>query len=126
MQQNYLTYYQLLEVSVDATTEQIIAAYKEKAKKYHPDKNQGTEAANRMFQLLTDARDWLTDPIKRKQYNEIIGITAKPEPQPKIIYKQITKTVTKPSKPDNVELAGAAVVGGLVGLLIGVLFSDEE
>lgn len=123
MQQNYLTYYQLLEVSVDATTEEIIKAYKQKTLSYHPDRNHGSDVANRMLQLLNDAKEWLTDSAKRKQYDEIAGIKPRAEPQPRVIYKT-AETVRIGSSKE--ELLGTALFAGAVGVLVGILLSGEE
>lgn len=58
-------YYTLLGLSKGATMEEIEKAYKEKAQWYHPDRG-GNE---HLFKLLNDARQTLTDPIKRRLYD---------------------------------------------------------
>lgn len=119
-QNNYLTYYQLLGIDVKATTEQIITAYREKMLKYHPDKNHDSEVSNRMVQLLNDAKDWLTDPVKRKQYDQLIGVAPRPEPPPKVVYRDRIHRVNT-NKSDG----GALIAAGVVGLLVGVLLSND-
>ncbi|WP_029522186.1 DnaJ C-terminal domain-containing protein [Persephonella sp. KM09-Lau-8] len=59
--------YQLLGVARDATPEEIKKAFREKARKYHPDIN--PEYAE-IFKQITHAYDILSDPIKRKKYDE--------------------------------------------------------
>jgi curved DNA-binding protein CbpA len=69
-QQSDTDYYELLQVSVNADTEIIKAAYRRLAFRYHPDRNPGNETARRMMVLLNEARDILTDPQRRAAYDE--------------------------------------------------------
>jgi curved DNA-binding protein CbpA len=64
-------YYELLDISEDATPEQIEKAYKRMASKHHPDKNLGneTEAAERFKEIKT-AYECLSDPERRAAYDE--------------------------------------------------------
>jgi len=61
-------YYELLEVSEDASQEQIKKAYRKKAKKYHPDSN-SEEADEEKFKKINKAYDVLSDEEKRKKYD---------------------------------------------------------
>ena len=63
-------YYKLLSVSETADTVEIKRSFRLLAKKYHPDKN-SSESAKEYFQLLNEAYQILTDPIKREQYDII-------------------------------------------------------
>jgi len=60
--------YKVLEVSRDATTDQIKSAYHRLALKWHPDKNE-SENAQEMFLLIKRAYDILVNPTKRKKYD---------------------------------------------------------
>lgn len=64
-------YYKILGVSKSATTEEIKKAYRKLAVKYHPDKNQGNKAAEEKFKEANEANDVLSDPEKRKKYDEL-------------------------------------------------------
>ena len=64
-------YYKILGVSKTATTEEIKKAYRKLAVKYHPDKNQGNKAAEEKFKEANEANDVLSDPEKRKKYDEV-------------------------------------------------------
>lgn len=122
MSQNYLTYYGLLGVEASATTEQILNAYREKTKKFHPDKNNGSEVSNEMFRYLKQAKECLIDPVERKHYDELIGVKPKPEPQPKVIYRD---RIVKANNTGNSDVTGKVITAGLVGLLVGVLLNSE-
>lgn len=64
-------YYKILGVSKTATTEEIKKAYRKLAVKYHPDKNQGNKGAEEKFKEANEANDVLSDPEKRKKYDEL-------------------------------------------------------
>jgi DnaJ-class molecular chaperone len=62
-------YYILLGISSTATAHEIKAAYRELAKKYHPDKNQGDKNAEEHFKEIQQAYTVLSNPEKRKKYD---------------------------------------------------------
>ncbi len=59
-------YYKILELDKNASQEDIKAAYKKLALKYHPDKNNGKDD---MFKSISEAYSTLSDEQKRKQYD---------------------------------------------------------
>lgn len=63
-------YYKTLEVGKSATAEEIKKSYRNLARKYHPDLNQDDPKAKEKFQKLQEAYDVLSDPEKRKQYDQ--------------------------------------------------------
>lgn len=63
-------YYNVLGVIKDSTEDQIKKAYKKLAVKYHPDKNPGDKAAEEKFKEVNEAYTVLSDPKKRKKYDQ--------------------------------------------------------
>jgi len=67
----YKDYYKVLGVDKQATADIIKKAYRKLAVKYHPDKNPGNKAYEEKFKELSEANDVLSDPEKRKKYDEL-------------------------------------------------------
>lgn len=63
-------YYEILGVAKDATTEQIKAAYRKLALKYHPDRNPDNKEAEEKFKEAAEAYQTLSEPEKRKKYDQ--------------------------------------------------------
>lgn len=64
-------FYSILGVSQDASKEEIKKAYKNLAKKYHPDANSGNKAAEDKFKEVTEAYEVLSDDEKRSKYDRL-------------------------------------------------------
>ena len=62
-------HYQILGVSRTATSEDIQKAYREMARKYHPDLHPDDDAAKEQFKKVQTAFDVLNDPSKREMYD---------------------------------------------------------
>ncbi|MFE4107843.1 DnaJ C-terminal domain-containing protein [Almyronema epifaneia] len=68
--QNFRNYYEILEVSKEASTEEIKRAYRRLARQYHPDMNPGDKLAEERFKQLGEAYEVLSDSERRSQYEE--------------------------------------------------------
>lgn len=67
---DYIDYYEVLGLTKKATQADIKKAYRKLARKHHPDVNPNDEKAQARFQKLTEANEVLSDPEKRKKYDE--------------------------------------------------------
>lgn len=66
----YIDYYKILGVDKSASQDDIKKAYKKLARKYHPDLNPNDPDAHRKFQEINEANEVLSDPEKRKKYDQ--------------------------------------------------------
>jgi len=64
-------YYGVLGVKKTASADDIRKAFRKLARKYHPDVNPGDKAAEEKFKTLSEANDILSDPKKRKIYDQL-------------------------------------------------------
>jgi molecular chaperone DnaJ len=64
-------YYEILGVKKSASAEEIRKAFRKLARKYHPDVNPGDKSAEEKFKTLSEANDVLSDPKKRKIYDQV-------------------------------------------------------
>src|ERR687884_1005326 len=62
--------YKALEVSKDASQEEIRRSYRKLARKYHPDANPDDRHAEERFKEIQHAYDVLSNPEKRREYDE--------------------------------------------------------
>jgi curved DNA-binding protein len=66
----YIDYYKILGIDKNATQEEIKKAYRKLARKHHPDLNPNDKNAKSNFQQINEANEVLSDPEKRKQYDQ--------------------------------------------------------
>ena len=64
-------YYEILGVKKSASADDIRKAFRKLARKYHPDVNPGDKGAEEKFKTLSEANDVLSDPKKRKIYDQV-------------------------------------------------------
>lgn len=67
---DYVDYYKILGVAKNASAEDIKKAYRKLARKYHPDVNPNNKEAHKKFQEVNEANEVLSDPEKRKKYDQ--------------------------------------------------------
>jgi molecular chaperone DnaJ len=82
-------FYEVLEINISASDEQIKKAYKILVKKYHPDFNPGDEEALKKFKEAQNAYETLSDPVKKSLYDAGRGRNS---------MRFRTRTRAKPSK----------------------------
>lgn len=64
-----------MAISEQADSFEIKRSFRQLAKKYHPDKN-NSDTAKEYFQLINEAHQILTDPVKRMQYDLSINLSS--------------------------------------------------
>src|SRR6187401_1345119 len=67
----YRDYYATLEVPRSASQADIKKSFRKLARQYHPDVNKGDAAAERRFKEISEANEVLSDPEKRKLYDQL-------------------------------------------------------
>lgn len=66
----FIDYYKILGVDKNIPQDDIKAAYRKRSKQFHPDLHPDDPKAKAKFQLLNEAYDVLSDPEKRKKYDQ--------------------------------------------------------
>ena len=66
----YIDYYKVLGLDKNATQDDIKKAYRKLARKHHPDLNPNDKEAHKKFQQINEANEVLSDPEKRKKYDQ--------------------------------------------------------
>jgi curved DNA-binding protein len=67
---DFVDYYKLLGIDKTATPKDVKNAFRKLARKYHPDLNPNDKDAKRKFQQINEANEVLSDPEKRKKYDQ--------------------------------------------------------
>ena len=84
MAENKRDYYEVLGVNRNATDAELKKAYRALAKKYHPDMNPGDKEAEKKFKEASEAYAVLSDPDKRRQYDQFGHAAFEGEPAPAV------------------------------------------
>lgn len=66
----FIDYYEVLGIKREASAETIKKQYRKLARKYHPDLNPNNPEAEQKFKQINEAHEVLSDPEKRKKYDE--------------------------------------------------------
>ena len=64
-------YYEILGVKKSASADDIRKAFRKLARKFHPDVNPGDKSAEEKFKSISEANEVLSDPKKRKIYDQV-------------------------------------------------------
>ncbi|MBI4647543.1 MAG: J domain-containing protein [Bacteroidia bacterium] len=115
-----VNFYDLLGIHSNATNEEILKAYRIKAKIYHPDTNNGSKAAETMFKMLGLAKETLLDPQKRLEHDYAVHVKERPTPQPKRVEVPVVKEVVR--RENNI---GQVIGWGLLGLIVGIALGSS-
>ncbi|MBC7389264.1 MAG: J domain-containing protein [Opitutaceae bacterium] len=67
---DFIDYYKVLEIDKKASEDDIKKAYRKLARKLHPDLNPDDKDAQKKFQKINEANEVLSDPEKRKKYDQ--------------------------------------------------------
>ena len=67
---DFIDYYKILGINKDASPEEIKKVYRKLARKLHPDLNPDDKEAQKKFQQVNEANEVLSDPEKRKKYDQ--------------------------------------------------------
>ena len=67
---DFVDYYKILGIPNTATQDEIKKAYRKLARKMHPDLNPNDKEAHKKFQQINEANEVLSDPEKRKKYDQ--------------------------------------------------------
>src|SRR5258705_592464 len=67
---DFIDYYKILGIDKNASDEDIKKAYRKLARKRHPDLNPNDKEAHKKFQQINEANEVLSDPEKRKKYDQ--------------------------------------------------------
>ena len=66
----FIDYYKILGVDKNTSTDEIKKVYRKLARKFHPDLNPSDKDAHKKFQQINEANEVLSDPEKRKKYDQ--------------------------------------------------------
>lgn len=103
-----LNYYQILGIPENADIRQIKAAYRSMAKRFHPDTNQGSEAAAELFRQLSEAYRVLADDQLRHSYDQKIFR------QQQAAQKEQPKAASKPNSQQKFNNFLYSVLGAIL------------
>src|SRR6476469_5700210 len=67
---DFVDYYKTLGDSKTASADDIKKAYRKLARKYHPDVNPNDKESHKKFQQINEANEVLSDPEKRRKYDQ--------------------------------------------------------
>ncbi len=75
-------YYKILGITAKTPKAEVKKKYRELAKEFHPDSNQGSKKAEDKFKIISEAYEILSDPKKRKEYDRQRNYRKQSRPRP--------------------------------------------
>ena len=118
-----VSHYESLNVTRDAPTEVIRAAYKSLSQKHHPDKNVGNQAAAEMMMRLNTAYSVLSDPEQRRQYDRHMHEEPHGDIAPSLLHKLLAVAF---SRNGRIAAAVAGTISVGVMLMLWSARGEEE
>ena len=115
-----MNHYLLLGLQSDADEGQIKHAYRRLAKRFHPDTNQGSEAAAELFRQLHEAYRVLTDPALRTLYDAKLLASEQQSAQRKQAEQQARQAAKRPAAEPQQKF------NRFLNSLLGALFEEPE
>ena len=100
----YPEYYEILQVAIDASPEDIKKSYVKLVKKYHPDVNQGDAAAEETLKRINEAYDVLKDLAKRAEY-DYMGTVGNDYAEQDVDMVVASNNIASPHKPTEKHFA---------------------
>ncbi len=111
-------YYKTLGVSKNASQDEIKKAFRKLARENHPDQNPGNKKAEARFKEVSEANDVLSDPEKRKEYDQQRSLLGGG-------FFQGRSAGGASGFEDLFRNAGKSGAGGMFGDIFGGLFGDS-
>ena len=112
----FRTHYQNLKVERGAPKRVISAAYKALSLEYHPDRNPGNPEAEKIFKIIQNSYDVLSDPVEREKHDEWIAR------QEEGVFEESYESALEPEETDSPTakevLSGLLVVCIFIGSII--------
>lgn len=96
-----MNYYEILNIEQNASQEEIKKSYRKLAMLHHPDRNQGKKISEDKFKKINEAYDTLSDPMKRKTYDDSLFSTNRAH-MPQHDFDDLVNSVFKGSGFDSV------------------------
>jgi curved DNA-binding protein CbpA len=109
-------YYGVLGVKKTASSEEIRKAFRKLARKYHPDVNPNDKKSEEKFKEISEANDVLSEPKKRKMYDQLGFYSDNIDPATAEAYAPVARVLAQGRKALGARASTSAV---LISLILG-------